>query len=101
MKIFLSAIFMIAVLFFMDGCKKQSPPPPKSANSVSQTQPAAPAVAAAGEQTVCPVMVGNPIDKNVFVEYQGEKVYFCCAQCKAEFEKNPEKYLSKLPQFKK
>ncbi|HBG26482.1 MAG TPA: YHS domain-containing protein [Phycisphaerales bacterium] len=40
-----------------------------------------------------------PIDKNVFVEYQGKKVYFCCEQCKGEFEKNPEKYLDKLPQF--
>jgi len=42
-----------------------------------------------------------PIDKNIFVEYQGKKVYFCCGQCKAEFEKEPEKYISKLPQFKK
>jgi YHS domain-containing protein len=99
MRTFLSAVFMITVLFFIDGCKKQSPPPTPT-NSVSQTQPAAPAVAAAAEQTICPVM-GGAIDKNVFVEYQGKKVYFCCTQCKGEFEKNPEKYLSKLPQFAK
>ena len=100
MRTFLSAVFMITVLFFMDGCKKQSSPPPAPTNSVSQTQPAVPAVAAAAEQTICPVM-GGAIDKNVFVEYKGEKVYFCCTQCKGEFEKNPEKYLSKLPQFAK
>ena len=35
-------------------------------------------------QTTCPVMVGNPIDKNVFVMYQGKKVYFCCPECKAK-----------------
>ncbi len=52
------------------------------------------------EQTVCPVMAGNPIDKNIFVEYKGKRVYFCCADCKAKFEANPEKYLDKLPQFK-
>ena len=51
------------------------------------------------EQTICPVM-GNPIDKNVFVEYQGKKVYFCCPDCKAEFNADPEKYVAKLPQFK-
>lgn len=51
------------------------------------------------EQTVCPVM-GGTIDKNVFTVYQGKKVYFCCPGCIEEFEKSPEKYLSKLPQFK-
>ena len=46
-------------------------------------------------------MDGNKIDKNVFVEYKGKKVYFCCADCKAKFEAEPEKYLPKLPQFAK
>ena len=50
------------------------------------------------EQTICPVM-GNPIDKSVFVEYQGKKVYFCCPSCIDTFLKNPEQYLPKLPQF--
>jgi YHS domain-containing protein len=98
MRTFLSAVFMITVLFVMDGCKKQSSPPqtsPPAANSVSQAQSAA-----SGEQTICPVM-GGAIDKKVFVEYKGKKVYFCCTDCKAIFEKNPEKYLSKLPQFAK
>lgn len=100
MKTFLSVVFMIAVLFFVDGCKKQSSAPIKPANPVSATQPIAATASAAVEQTTCPVM-GGAIDKNVFVEYKGKKVYFCCAQCKAEFEKAPEKYLSKLPQFAK
>jgi YHS domain-containing protein len=101
MRTILSAVFMITVLFSVNGCNKQPSSAPAPANSVSQTQPAAPAVAAAAEQTICPVMAGNPIDKNVFVEYQGKKVYFCCTQCKGEFEKEPQKYLSKLPQFAK
>jgi len=50
-------------------------------------------------QTTCPVMEGNPIDENLFVDYQGKRVYLCCSYCKGEFSKNPEKYLSKLPQF--
>ncbi len=52
-----------------------------------------------GKQTVCPVMVMS-IDKDVYTEYKGTKVYFCCPVCKPEFEKNPEKYIGKLPQFK-
>jgi hypothetical protein len=58
------------------------------------------AAAAAVEQTVCPVMANQPIDKNIFVEYKGKKVYFCCEQCKADFAKAPEKYIASLPQFK-
>jgi YHS domain-containing protein len=51
------------------------------------------------EQTICPVM-GGKINKDIFVEYNGKKVYFCCPGCEPEFEKNPEKYLDQLPQFK-
>lgn len=49
-------------------------------------------------QTACPVS-GKPIKADKFVEYKGKKVYFCCPGCPGAFEKNPEKYLSKLPQF--
>jgi len=52
-----------------------------------------------GEQTLCPVM-GGKINKEIFVEYEGKKVYFCCPGCIEEFQKNPEKYLPELPQFK-
>jgi YHS domain-containing protein len=52
------------------------------------------------EQTTCPI-TGGPIDKNIYTVYQGKKVYFCCEGCKRAFEKNPQKYLDKLPQFSK
>ena len=52
-----------------------------------------------GEQKTCPVM-GLAINKDLFTVYKGKKVYFCCPGCKPEFEKNPQKYLAKLPQFK-
>jgi Cu(I)/Ag(I) efflux system membrane fusion protein len=50
------------------------------------------------EQTICPVM-GGKIDKDYFIEYEGKKVYFCCPGCEEEFNKDPQKYLDKLPQF--
>ena len=53
------------------------------------------------EQTLCPVMEGNPIKENIYIDYQGERVYFCCEFCKGEFSKEPGKYLAKLPQFAK
>jgi YHS domain-containing protein len=46
-------------------------------------------------QTVCPVM-GGKIDKNVHVDYQGQRIYFCCPSCKETFLKEPEKYMQKF-----
>ena len=57
-------------------------------------------VTTATEQTTCPIMKGNPINKSVFTVYQGKKVYFCCPGCDTAFNKNPEKYVKELPQFK-
>ena len=50
---------------------------------------------AAPEYYINPVC-GVPVDKNNprhIIEYQGEKVYFCCDGCKVKFEKDPEKYI--------
>lgn len=50
----------------------------------------------AGEpQTKCPVMEGG-INKQLFADYNGKRVYFCCPGCPDEFKKNPEKYIKKL-----
>jgi YHS domain-containing protein len=46
-------------------------------------------------QTVCPVLAGN-IDKKVYIDYQGKRIYFCCQGCDAEFRKDPEKYMKKI-----
>jgi YHS domain-containing protein len=93
----------------LTGCKKSEPgttEPAATEMSKEMTQQegmmaeTATQVAAATEQTMCPIMDGNKIDKNVFVEYKGKKVYFCCPDCKAKFNADPEKYIAKLPQFK-
>ncbi|HUI93401.1 MAG TPA: hypothetical protein VLX68_14230 [Chitinivibrionales bacterium] len=46
-------------------------------------------------QTTCPVM-GGPINKNLYVDYKGKRIYVCCEGCLAEVKKNPEKYIKKL-----
>ncbi|MBN2270447.1 MAG: YHS domain-containing protein [Sedimentisphaerales bacterium] len=103
MKITIIVAVVGLLLFGLPGCKKESEPVP-SPNTPAKTAGGTPAVAtavAAIAQTTCPVMDGNPIDKNVFVEYKGQKVYFCCPACVAKFEAEPEKYAANLPQFKK
>ena len=50
-------------------------------------------------QTTCPVLVGNKINPDIYTDYKGKRIYFCCNSCKADFERNPGKYVSNLPQF--
>lgn len=83
---------LLVGLVLVSGCEKESEPaaPPETKEVAS----------AVGEQTTCPVMAGA-INKTMFTEYKGKKVYFCCPGCKEKFEKEPEKYIAKLPQFSK
>ncbi len=53
------------------------------------------AAGAAKPQTTCPVLGGN-INKEVYTDYKGQRIYFCCQGCDAEFKKDPEKYLKKM-----
>ena len=70
-----------------------------AAGSLWATEPKAPAEAKpasqATTQTKCPVLAGD-INKQVYADYQGKRIYFCCAGCDAEFKKDPEKYMKKL-----
>ena len=51
--------------------------------------------ATASTQTTCPVM-GGKIDKTIYVDHDGERVYFCCDACVETFKKEPAKYIKKL-----
>ena len=88
---FLMCSLMLTIVS-LTGCEKKSKPavPAETKEIVSQ----------AVEQTTCPVM-GGPINKEIYTEYKGKKVYFCCPDCKEKFAKEPDKYISKLPQFQK
>lgn len=44
----------------------------------------------------CPVS-GTDVDVAQFVEHEGRRVAFCCAKCKAKFQKDPSKFVAKLP----
>ncbi len=58
-------------------------------------QESGPAPAKGKAQTTCPVM-GMPINKSIFVDYEGKRIYFCTADCPNEFKKDPAKYIKKL-----
>jgi len=91
LSVFLVVGALLIALPLLSGCEKKS-------GTVDLPEPGEGASAAV-EQTVCPVMGGAITNKDHFVEYKGKKVYFCCSPCKADFEKEPEKFIAKLPQF--
>lgn len=88
------AAMVVAAAAFL-GCSKKA-----DTDHAGHDHPAPPTAQAPVEQTMCPVM-NAPINKDIFVEYEGKKVYFCCLDCPEVFKKDPEKYLADLPQFKK
>jgi YHS domain-containing protein len=51
--------------------------------------------AAQKAQTICPVL-GNAIDKEIYTDYKGYRIYFCCNGCPNDFIKNPAKYMKIL-----
>jgi len=67
------------------------------AGSHAQGHGGAEAVAedAAGPQRFCP-LTGEAIDRTQFIDHEGKRVYFCCAACKAPFEKDPAKHIKSL-----
>lgn len=46
-------------------------------------------------QTRCPVLDGK-INKSLFVEYDGKRIYVCCKECIATVQKDPAKYAGEL-----
>ncbi len=46
--------------------------------------------------TICPVTVGEPVDTTKYVDYDGQRVYFCCDRCLKRFEANPTRYADGL-----
>ena len=107
MMLLVTGILLVG-LIMVNGCKKEEPTATGTSveqgheghEHASMTDEPIEAVTVAIEQTTCPIMEGNPINKALFVEYKGKKVYFCCPGCEEKFNAEPEKYVAKLPQFK-
>jgi YHS domain-containing protein len=92
----LAKVFPAAVIVAMlaaTGAMGQSEKSAK-ADTAKSAVPAIPAKQLKPQAT-CPV-TGDPIDKNLYVDYKGKRIYVCCTDCIAPLKKNPEKYIKKL-----
>jgi YHS domain-containing protein len=95
-----AVILFLFLVLAVAGCGKTEysvTPPPKD-SAAEKKAPEAKVPAELKLQTTCPVM-GRPIQKDVFVDHEGKRIYFCCPPCKDDFLKDPAKYLKKLEQM--
>lgn len=45
----------------------------------------------------CPVMPKTQAEADLWLDYEGQRIYFCHEVCKTRFRRAPEKYLANLP----
>src|SRR5205085_7720961 len=58
---------------------------------------AAPAPApGAAMNKLCPVMTDQPAKDEIFVDYAGRHVHFCCNNCLKRFRNEPERFIANL-----
>ncbi len=79
----LLAVSLALALFVVGGCKKK-----EHAEHSEMGHEMAKA------QTTCPVM-GDKIDKSLYTDHMGKRIYFCCELCPPKFKKDPMKYMKK------
>ncbi len=92
MRIVWMGILVWMAVFLVVGC---GPEKKESQAGVTNRQEQARTTSMTVAQTTCPVM-GGKINKEVYMDYEGKRVYFCCPSCIAEFEKDPETYMKKI-----
>ncbi|MDP7034877.1 MAG: YHS domain-containing protein [Planctomycetota bacterium] len=53
--------------------------------------------APSGPNKICPVMQGMDSDPHIFIDYKGQRIFFCCEECLDLFNSQPKMYLPNLP----
>ena len=96
--------FAAALVLIPAGCGdsesnlQQNPPIPEDSPDSAGAPTRAPEIDNPAEipgQALCPVM-GGKINKAIFTDYNGKRIYFCCPPCVKAFESDPEKYMKAL-----
>ena len=67
----------------------------KGAACVAQAGAKAEVKAEAKAQTHCPVM-NAPINRKLYVDHAGKRIYVCCGGCVARIKADPDKYIRQL-----
>jgi len=80
---------------FASGCCPLCRKTPEETPAPQATRVESQGVSQQMPQTTCPVM-GGKINKALYVDYGGKRVYACCPGCIPKLKKNPAGYIKKL-----
>lgn len=60
------------------------------------TTPSGSATAVAAKMQTMDAFSGKPINRTIFADHEGKRIYFCCDQSRFDFRNNPKKYLDEF-----
>lgn len=86
--------FMVVGTVLLAGCGKEDSQAGHDDDG-SVGAPMGAVLLADGDQASCPMM-GGAINKSLYVDHDGKRVYVCCNDCLAGVTKDPAKFISKL-----
>ena len=86
---------VLLVGLLVAGCEKKESGPDEDKPAKAPDTRAQAAMAAGAAQTICPLMSGK-IDKSIYADHDGKRVYFCCAGCVDGFKKDPAKHIKQM-----
>ena len=95
MSITSSAIVLSSAVFAFSADQMTMPKGDSTKNAVTSATKKSAYAAKLKPQTSCPIQ-GEAIDKKLFVDYKGTRIYVCCEMCIADVKKDPEKAIKKL-----
>lgn len=98
-----AALAMTAILLLCcskpEENKSQPVPAPYSSSKPSSASNSQATISVKGEpgkpQSI-DVISGNPVNKTVYGDYSGQRVYFCCSESKVNFEMKTQAYLDAI-----
>jgi len=85
------SVFVVTTVTAGPGCSKKC----ASTCGAAEKKAEAPEAKVIKAQTTCPVM-GNKINKSLYADVDGKRVYVCCQGCIAAIKADPDKYLAKI-----
>ena len=82
----ISVLLVAGLLVTSPGCKK---------GKKSDQAPTTKTALVTKAQTTCPID-DEQIDKDIYGDYEGKRVYFCCSDCRDVFNDDPTSYVQEI-----
>ncbi|HCE46726.1 MAG TPA: hypothetical protein DET40_24530 [Lentisphaeria bacterium] len=96
--IILSLVFAAGVFFLMGKPYAEEATGKPEASKSADSQAKKDDSKDSKKQINCPIMGGkvDEVDRKLFVDYKGKRIFVCCTRCLAVVKADPEKYIKEM-----